>query len=78
MEDPTKVLDRAAEAARGAGTECEGWTLQSSSDGYAAWLYRVDEEERQIPLVDVVDAFPTADEAARSCERQMLQAGDWA
>jgi len=78
MEDPTAVLDRAVEAVRGVGMECEGWTLQSSSDGYAAWLYRLDEEERQIPLVDAVDAFPTADEAARSCERQMMQAGDFA
>ena len=39
-----ELLDAAVEAARAAGRDCAGWTMQSDEDGYVAWLYREDDD----------------------------------
>lgn len=62
--DPAAILDEAVAAARRAGLDCTGWTLQSSDDGYVAWLYAED-EEGQWSLFDEVDTMRTAVAAAR-------------
>ena len=64
MDDPVAMLNQAVEAAKAAGIECDGWTMQSSSDGYVAWLYTEDEES-QTSLFEGVDILPSAAAAAQ-------------
>jgi hypothetical protein len=64
--DVVEILDEAVEAARSAGHEVAGWMMQSSEDGYVAWLYRED-DEGQWPLFEDVDVQFTAESAAESC-----------
>ena len=64
MDDPVAMLNQAVEAAKAAGIECDGWTMQSSSDGYVAWLYTEDEES-QTSLFEGVDILPSASAAAQ-------------
>ena len=68
-----EILNRAVEDARAAGHEADGWTLQSNQDGYAAWLYRED-DEGQSYLFDEVDVLPTAIAAARACAARLVPA----
>ncbi|MEQ1503223.1 MAG: hypothetical protein ABMB14_13385 [Myxococcota bacterium] len=65
-DDVIGMLDESVEVARAAGKDVEGWTMQSSDDGYVAWLYRED-DDGQWPLFDDVDMLPTALGAARWC-----------
>lgn len=65
-EDVIRMLDEAVTKAKAAGMEVSGWTMQSSEDGYVAWLY-VEDEEGQNFLFDEVDVHGTAQEAAASC-----------
>lgn len=65
-EDVAAILDRAVATARAAGHPVSGWTMQSSDDGYVAWLY-VEDDESQQPLFDDVDLLPSAEAAARWC-----------
>ena len=59
-----ELLEQAVLAAREAGVECHGFTLQSSPQGYAAWVY-VEDDEGQWPLIEEVECQNTAIEAAR-------------
>jgi hypothetical protein len=68
-EDVVAVLDAAAAAARAAGHTVSGWTLQSSEDGYVAWLYEED-EEGQRSISEEVEILPSAIAAARWCLTQ--------
>jgi hypothetical protein len=64
-DDPIALLERAAELARSQNHPCEGFTLQSASDGtYVAWLYAQD-EGAQWSLFEDVEVFETALEAAQ-------------
>lgn len=65
-EDVAAILDRAVATARAAGHPVSGWTMQSSDEGYVAWLY-VEDDESQEPLFDDVDLLPSAEAAARWC-----------
>lgn len=64
MDDPVVMLNRAVEAAREAGFDCDGWTMQASEDGYVAWLYTEDETTQQ-SLFEGVDILPSASAAAQ-------------
>ena len=64
MEDPVVLLNRAVEAARAAGIDCDGWTMQASEDGYVAWLYTEDDDS-QTSLFEGVDILPSASAAAQ-------------
>jgi hypothetical protein len=59
-----ELLDAAVEAARAAGRDCAGWTMQSDEDGYVAWLYRED-DDGQHSLFDQVMVQFTAISAAQ-------------
>jgi len=72
MADPTQLLDEAVEVARKAGLPCEGWNMQSGSTGYAAWVYR-EQEDGQWSLLDEVEVRPTAESAATWCLAAMLE-----
>lgn len=64
--DAVSILDRAVKIVRAAGRDVAGWTMQSSADGYVAWLYRED-DDGQWPLFEDVDVRDTAVAAAESC-----------
>jgi hypothetical protein len=64
--DAVGILDRAVALAKAAGRTCSGWTMQSSDDGYVAWLYRED-DEGQWPLFEGVEVRDTAQGAAEAC-----------
>lgn len=64
MDDPVVLLNQAVEAARAAGIDCDGWTMQASEDGYVAWLYTEDETS-QVSLFEGVDILPSAAAAAQ-------------
>jgi hypothetical protein len=64
--DAVGILDRAVALAKAAGRTCSGWTMQSSEDGYVAWLYRED-DEGQWPLFEGVEVRDTAQGAAEAC-----------
>lgn len=66
VRDVTTLLDRAVTTARAAGHSVTGWTMQSSEDGYVAWLY-IEDDEGQQPLFTDVDLLPTALAAAEWC-----------
>ena len=68
-DDVIGVLEEAAQAARAAGHQVSGWTLQSSEDGYVAWLYQED-DEGQHSLNDSVEILPSALAAAKWCLTQ--------
>lgn len=61
-----ELLDAAVEAARAAGRDCAGWTMQSDEDGYVAWLYRED-DDGQHSLFETVLVQITAMSAAQWC-----------
>jgi hypothetical protein len=63
-EGVVELLDAAVEAARAAGRDCSGWTMQSDEDGYVAWLYRED-DDGQHSLFDSVFVQITALSAAQ-------------
>jgi hypothetical protein len=64
LDDPVGLLNKAVETARAAGIDCDGWTMQGSGDGYAAWLYTEDEDS-QTSLFEGVDILPSATAAAQ-------------
>jgi hypothetical protein len=65
-----EILDQAVALARAAGHDVQGWTMQSSVEGYTAWLYREDDEGQWF-LFDEVDILPTAMAAARACAARL-------
>lgn len=67
-KDRIDLLDECVEIARGRGYPVTGWTMQSGEDGYCAWLYVEDEEQKSI--FDEIDIYATADEAANACREQ--------
>jgi hypothetical protein len=68
-EDVIATLEAATAAARAAGHNVTGWTLQSSEDGYVAWLYEED-DEGQRSITESVEILPSAIAAARWCLTQ--------
>ena len=60
------TLHEAVALARERGLEVTGWTLQSSPEGYAAWLY-VELDDTQHHLEAVVDVHRSPTLAARAC-----------
>ena len=64
------ILDRAVASARAAGHEVTGWTMQSSAEGYTAWLYREDDEGQWF-LFDEVDIVSSPIAAARECAARL-------
>lgn len=65
-QDPIAILEEAEQAARAAGHAVTGWMLQSSEDGYVAWLYRED-DEGQHSLLESVEILPSPLAAAQWC-----------
>lgn len=64
-EDAVSILQRAVQLTRERGQPCDGFMLQSASDGsFAAWLY-VTDEGHQCSLFEEVEVMPTATEAAQ-------------
>ncbi|MEQ1503770.1 MAG: hypothetical protein ABMB14_16135 [Myxococcota bacterium] len=65
-----EILDEAVSNARAAGHEVTGWTMQSSAEGYTAWLYHED-DERQYYLFDDVEVVTNPLAAAKACAARL-------
>lgn len=70
--DAVAVLESAVEAARAAGKPVTGWMMQSSEDGYVAWLY-LEDDDGQHSLFESVEILPSPLAAAEWCLTQLSE-----